>query len=719
VLHFTAKDGLASDYTHFVLPDRENNIWVATENGLSRIQPAVFRVHDRREGLKSEKVTSVSPASDGGLWVATDAGLQSLSDDRFSAIDAGAQPPLTIAVMVNSKGTVLVATHGGGLYHLESQQFIRDKASLLAEDVSALFEDSERRLWVGQRSLNIVPMQDTNGNWNALTLPNPEPVADVRCFAEDDAGGIWVGTDGNGLFHWNGANWARFSRTNGLPSDSIWTLHFESEDHSLWIGTAGSGLARWKENSFSVCDMSHGLWDNTICQMFDDGEGWFWFGSLNGVFRVSKASLRQFMNGEITRIHSTTYGLSDGLTTLACSGGFQPSGCRTVDGKLWFSTMRGLACVDPSTVRTNPYPPVVRLERVLLDGKEIRSVPQWTSSNSTAPAFLIPPGSHRCEFQFTGLSFTAPEEVEFKYRLEGLEPDWVDAGISRSATYSHLPPGEYGFMVEAANRDGIWSQAEEAIRFRALPTFWQTAGFRFLCFVIGTFSLVATGWLIARNRARHRLLEITQAHALERERTRIAKDIHDNLGSGLTHISWLSDLAIADSNQPEQVRVHTHKIAKEAKQMVQSLDETVWAVSPENDTLESLVEYVTGYAKECLQSMDINCHIEAPDDLRRVPLSADARHDLYLAVKEALNNLVKHADARNARITIGIESGWLAVSVEDDGRGFDPAKINGRGGHGLTNLRSRLDRHRGEFVCDTALGHGTRLVFRLPIRGPL
>jgi signal transduction histidine kinase/ligand-binding sensor domain-containing protein len=719
VLHFTARDGLASDYTRYVLADREDNIWVATENGLSRIQPALFRTYDRRQGLRADRVTGVSPAAEGGLWVCTDGGgLNRLLDDRFDAITNGPPLPLVTTVLVDSTTNVWLGTRGAGLYLSTPRGFEKVKPRTVAPEISALFEDSFHRLWVGQRSLNTIVRIDASGIDHTLTLPNPEPVVDVRCFAEDESGAIWAGTAGSGLFQWDGEKWERFTRSNGLPSDLIWMLHFDREDHALWIGTAGGGLARWKEGRFAVCDVTRGFWDDTVCQMFDDGHGWFWFGSHRGIFRVNKDSLRRCMDGELPRIHATAYGKSDGLSTLVCSGGFQPDGCRTADGKLWFPTMSGLASIDPAMVPTNTYPPVMRIERVLLDETEVHEAAALNPGVASAPVFQIPPGPHHMEFQYTGLSLTAPEAVQFKYRLDGLEPDWVEAGTSRLATYSRLPPGDYCFLVSGANRDGVWSEAMAAPRFRVLPAFWQTVWFIFVCVALGTVTLVATGWMAARLRARRRLAQLTEAHAIERERSRIARDIHDSLGSGLTHIAWLSHLAVTDGEHPQKVQVHTRKIAEEARQLVESLDETVWAVSPENDTLENLVESVTGYANKRLQPMEINCRIEAEAGLRRVSLLAESRHDLYLAVKEAINNLVKHSAARNARVAIMLRHGSLVVSVEDDGRGFDLGEMQARGGHGLANMRSRMKQCGGEFGCDTAPGRGTRLTFRLPSRPP-
>jgi signal transduction histidine kinase/ligand-binding sensor domain-containing protein len=718
VLHFTARDGLASDYNRYVLADSEDNVWVATENGLSRIQPVLFHGYGRRQGLTADRVTGVCPAPAGGLWVGTDGGgLHRLTEGNLRDITNGPGFPLITGVLVDSATNVWAATHGGGLYRSTFGGFKRVNAAPLEDEISALFEDSAQRLWVGQRSLNTVVCFAARGGERTFTLPNPEPVADVRCFAEDESGGIWAGTAGQGLFRWGGQRCVRFGRANGLPSELIWTLYFDREDHALWVGTAGGGLARWKDRRFMVCDAARGLWDNTICQMFDDRQGWFWFGSHRGVFRVSKNSLRRFMDGELPRIHSTAYGESDGLPTLVCSGGFQPSGCRSADGKLWFPTMSGLASIDPTTVVTNPHPPVVRIERVVVNGEEVRGVNLQSPGETAAPAFQIRPGGHRCEFQYTGLSFTAPEAVEFKCRLEGLDPAWVATGTTRSATYSRLPPGDYRFVVAAANRDGIWSEGATALRFRVLPALWQTGWFRFGCLATGTVGLVATGWLAARRRARRRLAELAQAHALERERTRIAKDIHDDLGTGLTHIAWLSELAVVDSVLPAKVQDHTRRIAVQARHLVESLDETVWAVSPENDSLESLVRYIGNYAHECLEAAGLGCHIDMPDRLPPTPLAAEVRHDLFLAIKEALHNLLKHAAARNVRIRFAVEADSLVIQVEDDGHGFSADETpRPRSGHGLENMRYRLARHGGEFACASTPGKGTQLMLRLPLR---
>lgn len=716
-LEFTVRQGLPSNYIRFLLPDREDNVWVATENGLSRIRPALLQVYDRRHGLKGERIMGTYPSSDGGLWAATDGGgVHKWQDGIFMPVTNGPASTLLNTVLVDRSSNVWIATHGNGLHRSKGEAFTRVEVPSLAPEISALFQDSTGSLWVGQRSLNHV-LQLTNQAWFILTLPNPESMADVRCFAEDDTGGLWLGTAGSGLFHWDDNRFERFSRTNGLPSDSIWTLHFDREDHSLWIGASGGGLVRRKAGRFDLCNSSHGFWDNTIYQMFDDGRGWFWFGSRRGIFRVSKAGLYRFLNGEMSRIHSVAYGEADGMPTMMCSGGFQPAGCRTPDGKLWFPTTQGLVCLDPAAISTNPYPPVVHIERVLLDNKDVHGAFTRGVISGGTPAFEIPPGAHRCEFQYTGLSFTAPHAVQFRYRLEGLEADWTEAGTARSATYSQLLPGDYRFQVSAANRDGIWNETRAALPFRVLPAFWQTQWFFAVCLGTGMILLVGTGWIAARSRARRRMAKLALANALECERTRIARDMHDELGAGLTQISLLSALARDSAAHAEEIRAGNSRIEGLSRDLVRSLDEIVWAVRPQNDNLASLVEYLGCASRDLCEGSSVRCWFSGLSPLPDMMMPANIRHNLLLACREAINNVIKHSRATEVRVRLEMSESDLTVKIADNGRGFDDGKENAKRS-GLTHIRERLAEIGGRCEVRSELGRGTVIQLLLPLNLP-
>jgi ligand-binding sensor domain-containing protein len=293
---------------------------------------------------------------------------------------------------------------------------------------------------------------------------------DVRTVIEAPDGTLWFGMSGGGLGRLQQGVLRQFRRGDGLSSDFVRCLHLAS-DGTLWIGTF-NGLNRLKDGRFVAITKEQGLQNDIICAIEDDGRGYFWISSHGGILRVSQAELNRCADGQIKQLHCLTYGLSDGLPTLECSGGFQPASCRTEDGRLWFPTSKGLVAVDPGKVRTNTLVPPVVIERLLVDDQVV--------SEGAAPEspLRIAPGRHRYEFQFTGLSFDAPEKVRFRYRLEGVETEWVDVQSPRRAYYSHISPGNYRFRVLACNNDGVWNEQGATLAFTVEPAFWQTWWFR-------------------------------------------------------------------------------------------------------------------------------------------------------------------------------------------------------------------------------------------------
>ena len=273
----------------------------------------------------------------------------------------------------------------------------------------AILCDREDGLWIGTGE-GLLRYRAGQASW---VLDNRgKQLRDVRAVVEDKDGAIWFGMSSGGLGCWKNGELKRFRRSDGLASDFIQCLHFDDEG-ALWIGTFGGGLSRLKEGRFAVIGKDQGLPDGVICDIEDDGNGYFWMSSHDGIIRADKAELNRCADGKIKEVHCLTYGISDGLPTLECSDGLQPAGCRTADGRLWFPTSKGLGMVDPQNVITNQFPPPVVIEAVLVDDRPAKNT-------AVSPVLQIPPGRHRFEFQYTGLSFIAPEKMQFKYRLADL-----------------------------------------------------------------------------------------------------------------------------------------------------------------------------------------------------------------------------------------------------------------------------------------------------------
>ena len=494
-----------------------------------------------------------------------------------------------------------------------------------------------------------------------------------------------------------------------------WSLLAEMNG-TVWAGTFRGGLVRIRDGAFKRFTTKDGLPDDVICQILDDDAGHLWVGTQRGIFRVNKSELESFDGEEGNTINLTAYGRYDGLPSEECSGGYQPAACRTRSGRLLFSTLSGVVAVNPDEVSVNALPPLVVIERMLVDG----AARQNESSKNDSPATLVvSPGKRFVDFEFTALSFTSPDRVRFRYRLKGLDRGWIEAGTLRSVRYNFLPPGEYTFQVTACNNDGVWNERGAELALKVEPRFFETWWFRVLTVAAAVLSVVIAVRRIGLRRLRRKLEFAERQRAVERDRARIAKDIHDDLGAGLTHISLLSELARRDS--VENIHNHVSQISEMSRELTLSMDEIVWAVDPHNDSLDSLVTYVTKFAQEYLGVAGVRCRLDLPAELPGHPLPAEVRHNLFLAIKETLNNVVKHSRASEVWLRLSLEPQAFTVSIEDNGCGIESSEKSGdasrtgriSSGRGLENLRKRLEAIGGQCIITSEPGRGTRVQLKI------
>jgi signal transduction histidine kinase len=371
-------------------------------------------------------------------------------------------------------------------------------------------------------------------------------------------------------------------------------------------------------------------------------------------------------------------------------------------------------------VKVNDQPPPVLIEELLVDGQPVTGLP------GLSVPLKIAPGRQRFEFRYTGLSFTVPEKVRFRYRLDGLEKEWTDGGTERLAVYRYVLPGDYTFRVTACNNDGIWNETGAALAFTVLPHFWQTWSFRVLTTLGAAMAVAGSVWYVARRRLYRKVERLERQQAVERERARIAKDIHDDLGASLTRITLLSQSARAELHEPAEAAADLDRIYTTARELTRAMDEIVWAVNPQHDTLDSLATYLGRFAQDFLAAAHVRCRLDVPMRLPAWPLTAETRHNLFLAFKEALHNAVKHAAPAEVRISLAIEPQAFALQVEDQGCGFSvTAESTGPSaaarivtGNGLLNMRQRLAEIGGRFEIQSVPGQGTKITFRVPVRRP-
>jgi ligand-binding sensor domain-containing protein/signal transduction histidine kinase len=729
LLHLTSQNGLPTDLVRCVTEDREGNVWVGTEGGgLCRLKQSIFQTYGVNEGLASDQVMSVAKAQDGGLWISTDGnGLDHWKDGqvRHYGFSEGLRNGNVWSVIQDRHGMVWAGTWDG-LYELDGGKFngLSD-GQTIGWQVLAMYEDSKSNLWVGQQAFGGITRL-FNAERTVVKIPGTSANLDVRCFMEDHDGNLWVGTSEDGLYRIKDGTFTHFGKRDGLGSDSIWCLYVDDQG-VLWVGACRGGLSRWQNGHFVTWTTKNGLINNVICQILEDARGNLWLGSYGGVFRINKQELNQSVSASNRDVHCVGYGLEDGLPSLECQGGFQPSGFKSSNGWLWFPTIKGLVMVNPERVSRNSLPPTVVIEDVIVDGTPILETREHgATSVASSVKTSIPPGNQRIEFQYTALSFSAPNGVHFKYRLQGLEKDWEDAGTKRAAVYSHVPPGSYDFHVMACNVEGVWNETGATVALAILPYFWETKWFLTLNFLAGLVAVAFLARYVANRTMRRRLEQAERERAIEKERSRIAKDIHDEFGASLTEITLLSEFAQEPTASQKQVQADMQKITAKARNLTQMMDEVVWAVSPQNDILEKFVTYTCSFAEEYLQTAKIACRLEVPEFLPEIILTADVRHNLFLVVKEALNNIVKHAAASEARIQIALETSNLILTVQDDGKGFlqDAAIAGGQNvsagcqRDGLSNMRKRIESIDGRMELDSLPGRGTCVKLMITLDNP-
>jgi ligand-binding sensor domain-containing protein/signal transduction histidine kinase len=706
-----ASSGLADNFVQSLLVDREGNLWAGTVAGLDRLRRSDLSVIGQREGLDSGAARGLAEISPGVIWAGKPSGgIYRWDGKHLSPLSVPIllQTPLEVNALLTARDGSCWLASTRGMWRFPNPKANEDvEQSGLAEmNVLALARDRENGLWAGTKTGELWHWQ--TGAWLAET--NFPRTRSITALEVDSDGSAWVGTDGSGLFRYRDSVVTHLDKSSGLLSDLVRALHLDNRG-VLWIGTAGGGLSRWREGQLANFSTREGLPDNTINQILEDDSERLWLGSNRGLASVRKRDLEKPASSGNIEVFPRVYGLADGMPSEECTGGFCPAGLRSSTGLLWFSTLRGLVAADPRPPRGEPPVPQVILEEVLVDGL----VPAPDTNNPSV--IRIKPGKHRIEIHYTAPNFTAAEQVRFQYRLDGVDPDWIAAGAERKAPYSPVRPGEYQFRVAACNRDGAWSESGAGLSLIVLPSFWQS-GWVIGAGVVGLLvSVSGLARLLEKRKHQHRLKQLEQERALERERARIAQDLHDDLGSSLTRISLLSDLARADRDHPTQVESHAQKISQSAAQTVQALEEIVWALRPGSDSLQSLVEYIAHFANELFEGDRARCRLDLPPDLPARALPPEMRHNIFLVVKEALTNALKHAGAHEVRVQAKVEADALEILVQDDGRGFNAQTPPGQGSyHGLGNMRRRAEAMRGTLAMQSSPGKGTmiRLSVSLP-----
>jgi signal transduction histidine kinase/ligand-binding sensor domain-containing protein len=672
-----ARDGLSSDVTTTVVEDGASTLWVGTNGGglnairRSGSKAGAAKTYSVRDVLLSDVILSLAPAPNGDLWVGTPDGLNRI---RGSAVDA--------------------FTSADGL----PDDFIR---SLLA--------DADGSLWIGTRRGMVHWTFQTGGKdaahpggrMETFTQANGLGSDLVGAMARDAKGDLWVATFA-GLSRLHDGKILNYTTANGLPSNVITALLPQSNG-TLLIGTQDHGWSVWDGRNFAPA-MHNGLEQTTIHAILDDGGGHLWFATGNGIARCDRAGRSWRIGGAGQApvcTHWIEFGAADGLHSRETATNSHPSAWRSRDGHLWFATPKGLVEVDPAHFPVNKIPPPVALERFAVDDVD-------QALHAAGSSLIVPAGHVHFEFDYAGLSFTAPQKVRYRYMLDGFDRGWTEAGARRTAYYTNIPPGRYTFRVQAANNDGLWNEQGAAFAFELRPRFYQTLWFYALLVAL------AVGMVVLLLRLRLRRAE-GEFHAVLGERSRIAREIHDTLAQGYVGISVQLEVLAellrmnnleAAAKQLDTTRGYVRDGLAEARQSIwrlrsQDADETTLPVR-----LRRMVEAAGGGELE--SSFSIFGAYR--------PLPPDTESEFLRVAQEAIHNVKKHAEARHVFVQLEYGPGEIALEVRDDGRGFATDEAQPSGHFGLTGMRERAAAIGGTLEVTSEPGAGTTV--RLQAEAP-
>ena len=662
---YGSRDGLSSDATATVVEDNAGTLWVGTtgsgvnaisRNGIAITKTKTFTVAD---GLNSDVILSLAAAANGDLWVGTPDGLNRIR-----------------------KGSITSYTTGDGL----PDDFIR-----------SLLVDADGSLWIGtRRGLAHAVFTTDAPHIDTFTQATGLGSDLVGAMARDSHGDLWIATLAGLSRLVGGAHPAitNFTANDGLSSNVITAL-LPRSDGTLLIGTQDHGWNMWDGSHFSRLSRT-ALNRTTIHAILDDGHGHLWFATGNGIARCDC----DMKGGGCS--HWMEFGPADGLRGREMATNSHPSAWRSHDGLLWFATPKGLVETDPAHFPINTVPPPVALVRFAAD-----DVDQSLHGPET---LKVPAGHNHFQFDYAGLSFTAPQKVRYRYMLEGFDHQWTEAGPRRSAYYTNIPPGHYTFRAQASNNDGVWNNDGTALAFTLQPHFYQTVWFYVL------LALFAAGLVVLLLRLRLLRAE-REFRAVLAERNRIAREVHDTLAQGYVGVSvQLEVLAeLLRYNNIEAATNHLDTMRSNVREGLAEARQSIWALRSQ-DSAEKTLPIQLRRATERANGHGLEATFSLYGAYR--PMPPGMEREFLRVGQEAIHNVKKHADARHLKVQLEYGPAEVALIVRDDGRGFatEEGGESPPGHYGLTGMRERAQAVGGTLEISSEPGFGTTV--RLQVMTP-
>lgn len=711
---FSSSDGLSGNNVETIFEDREGNIWVSTLSGLDRFRDLAVPTFTVNQGLSSAAVNSVLADTDGSVLIATAGGLNRWNNGQISVYGesaAQARQPANVptSLFQDKRGRIWVVTIREFGY-LENGRFIAI-SGIPGGVVRSITEDAEGGLWIANQDSGLFHLRGSEVvqqvSWDKL---GHKDFAASLAF-DSVRGGVWLGFFQGGIVYFrDGQVQASYGVADGLGAGRVNDLRFD-QDGTLWAATEG-GLSRLKNSRIATLTSKNGLPCDTIHWLMEDDDRSYWLYTTCGLVRIARAELAAWLaaveqdKDARPTIRVTVFDSSDGVGTLAYPNGLSPQVAKSTDGKLWFSRLDGVSVVDPHHLPFNSLPPPVHVEQIIADRKT------YDATSGASGRLRLPPLVRNLQIDYTALSLVAPEKVLFRYKLEGRDRDWQEAGNRRQAFYNDLPPGNYRFRVMACNNSGVWNEAGTYLDFTIAPAYYQTTWFRVL--MVAAFLLVLGVLYQLRLRQVARQVRGRMEERIE-ERERIARDLHDTLLQSVQGLILKFHAVSKQIPADEPARDALEKTLDHADQVLAEGRDRVRNLRTHADSLSDLPAAFQRIVEETPQGR--KAIFKTVVEGRTRELHPVVLEESYFIGREAIINALTHSEGLHVEVEITYDPRQFRLRVRDDGRGIEPEilKEGGRPDHwGLQGMRERAQKIGAQLNLWSRAETGTEVELVVP-----
>jgi signal transduction histidine kinase len=691
---FAERDGLSSEFVWCLLEDREHNIWVGTQNGLNRFRNEKVVTLTRREGLASDNVDALAAGQNGTIWASTSVGVNRIDGEHRDLYLKGAT---VMGLSTDRENALWVGTNRGVVHAANANwRYLSMPAGIHLQDVTVVAEDHENGVWLFDTRKGLYRWADGHiTDFSNEALLKGKTILAARA---DGRGRVWFGLNEGGLVAFDGSRFHAYSESDGLAGGSVSTVHID-DNATVWIGT-DRGLSRFDGQRFVTWSIANGLPGERVLWILSDSESRIWLGYSTGVACVSGSELVHAQKDPLYRVAYSFLDDGDGLKGNP-DRGWQSPAVRASDGKFWFRTSEGVAIVDPQDLRRNLVIPPVYIERMVADR---------TVVDVTRPVRLWPL-TRDIEIDYTAVSLAEPRKVLFRYKLEGFDSDWRDAGTRRQAFYTNLRPHAYHFRVLACNNDGVWNESGATLDFDLLPAFYQTRGF----LLLGVVVLIILAWGAYRLRVWQVTTQLRERFEERlKERIRIAQELHDSLIQDVMGISLqievTDELLPADFPAKQSVARALGLCNSALAAGRRALNDLRSAPVSAADLVKSFSQLANDLARDAGPKTDVI--VEGHER----PLKALAGNDVLQIGRQAITNAFQHAHATRIHVLLSYGEHQLRVRVQDNGRGISDETLNlGRPGHyGIAGMKERAEGLGGNISIRSRAGEGTEVNLCVP-----